>query len=143
MLMYKKVSWWLWLVTAVFLTAGVLGWTSGFYAATVLAACQVIYFALKEGDPGAFPVQVRIAFLILMAAALWEPLRFLYWLPVIGTWVLVLTGYCLLARLLSLMPRNRDERLSVSLIKRTFLTPPVKGNILQGLPREGTSKGRA
>jgi hypothetical protein len=143
MLMYKKVSWWLWLVTAVFLTAGASGWTSGFYAATILAACQVIYFALNEGSPKAFPVQVRIAFFMLMIAALWEPLRFLYWLPAIGTWVLVLTGYCLLARLLSLMPWNRNERLSASLVKRIFLMPPVKGNILQGLPGEGASKGLA
>jgi hypothetical protein len=44
---------------------------------------------------------------------------------------------------LSLMPWNRKEPLSASLIKRTFLAPPVKGNILQGLPREDTSRGRA
>lgn len=143
MLMYKEVSWWLWLATVALLSLGVSVWSSGFYVATVLAVFQLIYFAIKEGKFSAFPVQVRMAFLVVMIVPLWEPLRFLYWIPVIGIWVLVLTGYCFLARLLSLMPWNRSEPLSASLIKRTFLTPPVKGNILQGLPGEGTSKGRA
>lgn len=143
MLMYNKASWWFWLVTVVFLSLGVSGRTSGFYAATVLAVFQVIYFAIKEGQFSAFPVQVRIAFIVVMIVPLWEPLRFLYWIPVIGIWVLVLTGYCFLARLLSLMPWNRKEQLSASLIKRTFLSPPVKGNILQGLPEEGAPGGHA
>ena len=141
--MYKEVSWWFWLAAAALLSLGVSGWTSGFYAATVLAVFQLIYFAIKEGRFSAFPVQIRMAFLVVMIVPLWGPLRFLFWIPVIGIWVLVLTGYCFLARLLSLMPWNRSEPLSASLIKRTFLTPPVKGNILQGLPGEGTSKGRA
>lgn len=143
MLMYRKLSWWYWLAIAVSLTGGVLGWSPGFYAATVLSAVQLVHFFIREGGPAAFPVQVRAAYLIYMIAALWEPLRFLYWLPLIGTWALVSTGYCFLARLLSLMPWNRTEHLSASLIKRTFLMPPVKGSILQGLPREGTSGGHA
>ena len=143
MLMYKEVSWWLWLATVALLSLGVSVWSSGFYVATVLAVFQLIYFAIKEGKFSAFPVQVRMAFLVVMIVPLWGPLRFIYWIPVIGIWVFVLTGYCFLARLLSLMPWNRSEPFSASLIKRTFLTPPVKGNILQGLPGEGTSKGRA
>jgi hypothetical protein len=142
MLMYKKASWWYWLFISVFLTAGVLGRSSGFYAATVLSAAQLIHFLIKEGRPAAFPVQVRTAYLIFMTAALWEPLRVLYWLPLIGTWALVITGYCFLARFLTLMPWNRSEPLSAALIKRTFLSPPVKGNILHGLPEE-TSGGKA
>lgn len=143
MLMYKEVSWRFWLATAALISLGVSGWASGFYAATVLAVIQLIYFAIKEGKFSAFPVQMHMAFLVVMIVPLWEPLRFLYWIPAVGIWVFVLTGYCFLARLLSLMPWNRSEPFSASLIKRTFLTPPVKGNILQGLPGEGTSKGRA
>jgi len=56
MLMYKEVSWWLWLATVVLLSLGVSGWTSGFYVATVLAVFQLIYFAIKEGKFSAFPV---------------------------------------------------------------------------------------
>jgi hypothetical protein len=143
MLMFNKISWWLWLATVIFLTAGVFGWTPGFYIAILLAVFQLIYFAITEKSFSAFPVQIRIAFLLVILILLWEPLRFLYWIPVAGIWVLVLTGYCLMARILSLMPWNRKEPLSASLIKRTFLAPPVRGNILQGLPREDTSRGQA
>lgn len=142
MLMYRKLSWWYWLVTVVFLTAGVAGWFTGFYLAIFLSAVQVVHFGIRESSITAFPVQVRIAFLILMIVALWEPLRFLYWIPVVGTWAMVLTGYCFLARCMSLMPWNRREPLSASLLMRTFLSPPVRGNIQQGLPEEPVSEGQ-
>jgi hypothetical protein len=41
-----------------------------------------------------------------------------------------------LARFLSLMPWNRRQSFTLSLLWRTFLSPPVRGNILQGLPPE-------
>jgi hypothetical protein len=43
-------------------------------------------------------------------------------------------GYCTLARCLSLLPWNRSEPLSFALLRRTFLSRPVKGSVLQGLP---------
>ena len=49
---------------------------------------------------------------------------------------MVLFQYCFLARYMSLMPWNKREPYSVSLLKRTFLSAPVSGNILQGLPAE-------
>lgn len=140
MLIYKKASWWYWLIISAFLTAGILGWSLGFYAATLLSAAQLIHLFLKEGKPGEFPVQVRIAYLIFMIAALREPLRFLYWLLLIVTWTHVITGYCLLARFLSFMPWNLNEPLSTALKKRTFLTPSAKGNIIHGLPEETSGK---
>ncbi len=143
MLMYRKLSWWYWLVTVVFLTAGLAGWVPGFYLTIALSAVQVVHFSIREGTITAFPVQVRIAYLIWMVVALWEPLRFLYWIPVIGTWTMVLTGYCFLARCVSLMPWNREGDLTASLLKRTFFSPPVRGNILQGLPEDSISEGQS
>jgi len=43
-------------------------------------------------------------------------------------------GYCTMARLVSLFPWNRTEAFSGRLLVRTFFSPPVRGNILQGLP---------
>ena len=142
MLMYRKISWWYWLMTVVALTAGVAVWIPGFYLAIVLMAVQVIHFTIRENSLTAFPVQVRLAYLLYLVIALWEPLRFLYWLPVIGTWTMVLTGYCFLARCVSILPWNRETALTLSLIKRTFLSPPVRGNILQGLPEDRISQGQ-
>jgi hypothetical protein len=34
-------------------------------------------------------------------------------------------GYCLMARTLSLLPWNRDERMTLDLVRRTFLNAPA------------------
>jgi hypothetical protein len=34
---------------------------------------------------------------------------------------------------MSLMPWNKTEDYSIALIKRTFFSAPVKGNVMQGL----------
>ena len=54
----------------------------------------------------------------MLLAGLWPPLSFLHWIQLIGTTARVTTGYCLLARLLSLLPWNRSEKLSGRLIVR-------------------------
>lgn len=49
---------------------------------------------------------------------------------------MVTMSYCPLARFLSLMPWNRQEPFTLTLLRRTVFTAPVKGSILQGLPAE-------
>jgi hypothetical protein len=134
MIDYRRLSWWLWLATVGLLTAGLAGWTKAFALAIALSTVNLAYFWLREREAGAFPVQVRIAYLGILAVAYLEPIRFLYWVPFTGTWAMVLFGYCPLARTISLMPWNRSEPMSLALLKRTFLSTPVKGSVLQGLP---------
>jgi hypothetical protein len=74
-----------------------------------------------------------LAYLLVLLALLPPPLHRLYWLPVFGTWALVLFGYCATSRTLSLMPWNRTQPFSLELLKRTFLSAPVRGSILKGL----------
>lgn len=135
MIQYKALSWWYWLVTAILLTAGVSGWSMGFFLAIGLTIIQVVHFSILERSLDAFPVQVRFGYLLLLLVASPEPLRLIYWIPTIGTWAQILFGYCLMARTVSLLPWNRKEPFSFSLLKRTLLSAPVPGNILQGLPR--------
>jgi hypothetical protein len=68
-------------------------------------------------------------------------LGWLYWVPTLGTFALVLFGYCLMARILSLLPGNRAELMSLDLIRRTFLTLPVPGDVHHGLPEAGCPGG--
>lgn len=131
---YREVSWWYWLVTAVFLTVGVAGNPVGFHLAIGLTVVQLIHFSLRERHLSAFPIQVRFWYLLLLLVALPEPLHVIYWIPTIGTWAQVLFGYCAMARCVSLLPWNRNESFSGALVLRTFLSRPVRGNILQGLP---------
>ena len=42
--------------------------------------------------------------------------------PVVGTFALVIFGYCLTARVLSLLPWNRAEPITIDLLRRTFLS---------------------
>jgi hypothetical protein len=134
MIHYKTLSWWYWLLTACLLAAGVAGYQAGFFLAIALTVFQLIHFAIRERSVGAFPVQVRFWYLILLLVALPESLRMVYWVPTVGTWAQVIFGYCAMARCVSLLPWNREEGFSFGLLARTFFSRPVPGNIMQGLP---------
>lgn len=118
-----------WAITDILLIAGLAGWFTGFYLAIALCIVQVVHFALLERSLTSFPVQVRVAYLGLLVIALWEPLRFIYLLQVIGTTAMVLFDYCFLARCLSLLPWNRRTPLSARLVMKTFFSKPVAGRI--------------
>ena len=78
----------------------------------------------------AFSVQVRIAYLAVLATGLWPPLGFVHWLQLAGTMAQVGFDYCPLARLVSLMPWNRTQPLTFRLVWRTFALPPMSGSVL-------------
>lgn len=131
---YRAAGWWYWLATVSFLTVRLAGWTEGYWLALGAAVLNSLHFVLRERSLTAFPVQVRFGFLLLLLLALPEETQWLRWLLAAGTWVRVLSGYCALARILSLLPWNRKEALSLDLLKRTFLSAPVPGNILREMP---------
>jgi hypothetical protein len=133
MIEYRSISWWYWLMSVGFLTAGVSGWPPGFLYAIGLTAFQLLHFSISDRGGISFPTQVRLGYLLLLVVALPRSLRLIYWIPTIGTWAQVLFGYCAMARTVSLMPWNRKQGLSVALVKRTFFSAPVRGSILQGL----------
>lgn len=133
MLDYKELGWWYWLLTVCLLSAGLAGYEAGFRLAIGLTAVQLVHYAIREKSIKAFPVQVRFWYLLLLLVALPPPMQILYWLPAIGTWAREIFGYCTMARMVSLLPWNRSEPFSPGLLKRTFLSRPVRGNILQGL----------
>jgi len=134
MILYREFSWWYWAVTDVLLFVGLAGYVDAYYLAIALSVTQIVHFRWLTGDFTAFPTQVRLAYSGLLVLALLPPLRWLYWIPAIGTLAQVLFGYCFLARCLSLMPWNRNGPLTWRLTWRTFVSRPVKGNILQGRP---------
>ena len=133
MIDFKQLDWWYWFITACLLSVGVAGYQIGFILTIGLALIQLFHFAILENNATAFPVQIRFCFAMLVLIALPEQMQVLYWLPAVGTWARSIFGYCLMARLLSLLPWNRREPFSLELIKNAFLTRPVRGNILHGL----------
>ena len=132
----RDLGWWYWLVTDLALVSGLLGLPYGFAPVIGVTLVQAGHYLLRERRLGAFPVQVRLGYLGLLLLGQWPPLSVIYWIQLAGTTAMVGFDYCPLARFLSLMPWNRRESFTLKLLWRTFLSPPVRGNLLQGLQPE-------
>jgi hypothetical protein len=123
--MPKEPTWWVWLVTVVLLALGLAGLTAGFIAAIALTFLQVLFFWKQLGRVSAIGVQIRLGYILLLLVCFTPSLRWLYWLPTVGTAALLVFGYCLMARMLSLLPWNRSEPLTLDLFRRTFFSAPM------------------
>jgi hypothetical protein len=123
-LMPRHGSWWIWAVTAILLAVGLLGYPKAYWATLALTVTQLLVFWIRERSLRAFPVQLRLAFTILLCVCLLPSMRWLFWLPMIGTFAMLVFGYCLLARTLYLLPWNREEPVTLDMLQRTFFSPP-------------------
>jgi len=127
----KDVGWWYWVVIVLFLTCGMAADPLGYRLAIGMTTISAIHCWLWKGGVSAFPVQVRLCYLALLLLCWLEPIRWLYWVPLVGGWASILFGYCAMARIVSLFPWNRSESLSISLLATTFLSRPVRGSVMQ------------
>lgn len=84
---------WAWAITAVLLAVGLLGYEEGFVGAFLLSAAQFVVMLARDRSLAAFPVQLRLAYTLLLILCFPQPMRWLYWLPTVGTFALVLFGY--------------------------------------------------
>jgi hypothetical protein len=134
-------TWWIWLCLAGCLLAGLLVDPTYFFLAILISTIQALVFFAREENPSSFSVQLRFAYVLLLVVLYVPPLRFLYWIPAIGTLILCFTGYCLLARCLSLLPWNRKSALTFQEVLRTFTVPPNLDVTLQGKPASGCPGG--
>jgi hypothetical protein len=141
MLMPEEPTWWIWLITAALLGIGLAGHPMAFVAAIGLTIAQTVFFILSERSLRSSPVQTRLAYMVLLLICLVPGMRWLYWLPAVGTLALILCGYCLMARFLSLLPWNRSERITPALLRHTFLSAPAFGNELHGTAGGGCPGG--
>ena len=128
-----------WGATTLLLAGVVSGCSYCLTAVIALNIIQVIHFIVRERSLLAFPVQVRVTYLGLLFLAQAPYMFWIFWWQLIGTAAMVFFSYCFLARVMSLMPWNKSEPYSGSLVKRTFLSAPVQGNILQGLPEKAAA----
>ncbi|WP_447028017.1 hypothetical protein [Vibrio parahaemolyticus] len=131
MIELNDTGWRYWLITGVLLSYGVVADPMGFVFAIGLTVVHLLHFIISKRSVTAFPIQVRFWYLSLLLLAQIEGLGWIYWIPAIGTWAQILFGYCAMARLVSLLPWNSNERFSIALIRRTLLARPVKGSIKQ------------
>jgi hypothetical protein len=123
-IMLQDWTWWVWLVMTCLLLIGLTGVPEAFLAALFLSIAQSVLFLVQERAFKAFPLQLRLAYTLLLIICFFPPIRWLYWLPALGTFALVIFGYCLMARILSLLPWNRTGPITADLLCRTFLSRP-------------------
>ena len=120
-----------WTVICVLLMAGLAGLNGAFWFAAAVSLAQLVHYRLGKGSFAAFPVQVRLVYAaVLLLDLLWQPMAWHLWMMAFSTLVLVLFDWCLLSRIMALMPWNRREALSWHLLRRTFVSGPVKGSVL-------------
>ena len=121
--------WIYWTMTNGLLLADVMGWPFGLTLAIVLNAIQIGHFYIETKSVTSFPVQVRLAYLLLLLVALWPPLYWVLYFVILGTTAMVLFDYCFLARFMSLMPWNCKQPYHRALILKTFVSKPVTGSV--------------
>jgi hypothetical protein len=117
-------TWWAWTIITVLLVVGLFGYSLAFVGAMVVTAGQGLVLLVRDRSLVAFSVQLRAAYLFLLLISYPPPMRWLYWLPTVGTFALVVFGYCLMARFLSLLPWNSHEAYTQGRLRRTFLSAP-------------------
>ena len=120
-----------WLITDLFLAAGLLLWPPALYAAIAVTTLHNLHFVLRNPGIHSFPLQVRFIYLGLLIIGQLPYCQWINWIQLLGTTALVTIDYCPLARILSLAPWNRQQPLTWGLFTKAIFTPPVKGSILQ------------
>jgi hypothetical protein len=58
----------------------------------------------------------------------------MHWIQLAGTSAMVTVGYCPLARMLGLLPFNRSQPLTWSLVCQLFLRDPCVGGLVRWFP---------
>ncbi|MBI2094621.1 MAG: hypothetical protein HYT89_00435 [Candidatus Omnitrophica bacterium] len=127
------VAWWYLLATQISVLYAIFIDISGVYAALVLCVAQVVHFGIEDKSFLSFSCQVRFVLAALFLTAWYEPLGWILWIPAIGLTARLTVNYCLLARLMSLLPWNRKQPLTWALVQKTLFSPPVQGRPLPAL----------
>lgn len=135
---FRQIGYGHWLALDVLLALGLFGIASeALLVAIGLGAFQSVHCLARHRRLSAFPVQVRVAYLGLLAIGqLGGVFLIVNWIQLIGTTALLVFDYCPLARILSLMPWNRTRALTWRLLWRAFFSPPVPGGFLNARPAE-------
>ena len=124
----KLLIWVLWFITWVGLVGGLFDRLYYEYVVIFSALHAVLFLFINSFDIKPFTVQVRIAYFIWVAAGTYVPyLTFLMVITLVGLATNLFLGYCPLARMMSLLPWNRNEKFSLGLVGRVFLSPPMPG----------------
>ena len=120
-----QLHWWYWFISWVLIVAGLAGVGGALEVVAVLAGVQVLHYRWLRGSFSAFAVQVRLVALGMFLAGLAWPGLFV--IAAVGLFARCTVNYCLIARLLKLMPWNRTNSLTLADAARVLLQRPTNG----------------
>ena len=124
----KALIWSLWFVTWLGLVIGLFDRLFFQYVVFFSALHAVLFLILFQFNIRPFPVQVRIAYFIWVAIGTYVPhMVVLMYVTLVGLTTNLFLGYCPLARMVYLLPWNRDEKLSLDLLRKVVFSAPVAG----------------
>lgn len=126
--MNKYTIWGYWFLTVFFLGISLFVWPKAIYLAIAINLTHAIHFIFRKSGITSFPMQVRLGYLGLLILGLNLLFSWVHWIQLFGGTVMLITGYCPMARMLSLLPWNRSQSMSWNLIKIVLFTPPVTGS---------------
>jgi len=139
----RDVSWWHWAGTVPLLVGHFAGVAWALAAAAMLCAAVGCGFLVVTGSVRAFPVQIRVGYLVLLGVGVLPWMEWIHWVQLCGTSAMVMLGYCPLARMLMLLPWNRKERLDLRLVRHVFLVVPTGGGLVQAILVEEEARGES
>lgn len=117
-------TWWANTVTSAALWTSIFGVRWALETAVGIAVLMAAIQIARDRNLMAFGVQLRISFALFLMACLIPALRWMTWIPALGTAALSIFGYCPMARMLALYPWNRTEPLTADFVKRVVFSPP-------------------
>ncbi len=128
----KDPSWWHWALTVPLLAAFLAGtrWALPLAAALCGGAAVGYYAFLRSWRP--FPVQVRVAYLLMLFAGAVPYMAWLQGVQLVGTTAMITLGYCPLARMLMLAPWNRTQPFSNRAMWDALVRLPRSGGLVRG-----------
>jgi hypothetical protein len=130
-----RLRWGFWTITWVGVLAGCFDAGYWRWVVAFSAAHALLMLALVGFRPLVFPAQLRIAYFAWVALGTYAPhASTMMFVTLLGLTANLLVGWCPLARMLYLLPWNRQEPLDLELLARVFFSGPVAGRF-QPRPR--------
>mmetsp|Transcript_39750 Transcript_39750/g.97693 ORF Transcript_39750/g.97693 Transcript_39750/m.97693 type:complete len:162 (-) Transcript_39750:193-678(-) len=98
------------------------------YVVALSGVHSLVFLILVGGSPLVFPAQLRVAYLAWVVIGTFVPyMSFMMAITALGLPALIFSGYCPLARMLYLLPWNRQHGLDAEILWKVAFQPPGPG----------------
>jgi hypothetical protein len=111
-----------WALTLPFVLGAALHCRWSLWTALGITAVQTVHLIALRRSQLRLALQVRFGSAAMLLIGVLPGMSWIYWMQTAGTTLMVLIGYCPLARMLSILPWNRREPITGPLLHRTFLS---------------------